>query len=179
MEHGEEQQLSAMMCNKRGDIVARDRGFIAVFGLRLPPPLVVLGCALLMVLLSGQSGGQYPPLLPLLAAGVLVALGAIIGLLALLAFWQHATTVNPHQPQHTSALVTGGIYRFSRNPMYLGLLCWLIAWACWLSSFWSLLGPIVFVVYMTWLQILPEEQHLAVRFGTDYLDYQQRVRRWL
>jgi protein-S-isoprenylcysteine O-methyltransferase Ste14 len=67
----------------------------------------------------------------------------------------------------------------SRNPMYLGVLTVLIAWAVLLSSAWALLGPLAFVLYINRFQIAPEEQVLSDKFGADYSAYQSRVRRWL
>ena len=76
-------------------------------------------------------------------------------------------------------LVTGGIYRVTRNPMYLGLALVLAAWAVFLLNPWSVLGPVVFVPYMTRFQIEPEERALVSLFGQQYTDYRQRVRRWI
>jgi len=75
-------------------------------------------------------------------------------------------------------LVTGGIYRFTRNPMYVGLLLVLVAWATFLSSLWTLVGPLAFVLYITRFQIKPEESALATLFGQPYADYRAKVRRW-
>ena len=82
-------------------------------------------------------------------------------------------------PEAASALVRSGIYRTTRNPMYVGLLLILVAWAVLLSSVWTLLGPLVFVLYITRFQIIPEESALSALFGADYAAYQSSVRRWL
>ncbi|MGL5588689.1 MAG: methyltransferase family protein, partial [Aeromonas veronii] len=66
----------------------------------------------------------------------------------------------------------------SRNPMYLGLLCWLAAWGCYLGGSWVWVGPIVLVAWLTRFQIMPEERLLHARFGDEYVAYCQRVRRW-
>jgi protein-S-isoprenylcysteine O-methyltransferase Ste14 len=83
------------------------------------------------------------------------------------------------QPEQVSNMVTDGIYRHSRNPMYLGMLLVLAAWAAWLASAPALLGLPVFVLYLNRFQIVPEERVLAQRFATQYADYAQRTRRWL
>lgn len=89
------------------------------------------------------------------------------------------TTLLPLRPQRTTALVTTGIFRWTRNPMYLGLVAALIGWAAYLSAAWSLLGPVLFVLYINRFQIQPEERVLTELFGTDYADYTRRVRRWI
>lgn len=89
------------------------------------------------------------------------------------------TTINPLSPRKSTALVTGGVYRFTRNPMYLGMACLLTAWAVWLAALLAFAGPVLFVLYITRFQIRPEERVLTELFGLPYTDYTQRVRRWL
>ena len=79
----------------------------------------------------------------------------------------------------TTTLVRSGVFRLTRNPMYLGLLLILLAWALFLGSGWSLLGPVVFVIYLNRFQILPEERVLAAKFGVEYAAYRKCVRRWI
>lgn len=110
---------------------------------------------------------------------VLVILGVGAGVAGIFAFRRHGTTVHPMAPERASAVVTTGIYRFSRNPMYLGLLFVLASWAIWLQSLLALLLLPAFILYMTRFQILPEERALTTRFGDDYIAYRSRVRRWL
>ena len=83
------------------------------------------------------------------------------------------------KPEAASSLVTGGIYRVTRNPMYVGLLFVLVAWAAFLWAPWAMLGPILFVTYMNRFQIRPEERTLMRTFGDDYARYKIAVRRWL
>lgn len=89
------------------------------------------------------------------------------------------TTVDPTQPEKASSVVQTGIYRYTRNPMYVGFLLCLVAWSVGLSHLlpWFLLP--LFVLYMNHFQIQPEEQALTQRFGTDYKNYCQKVRRWI
>jgi protein-S-isoprenylcysteine O-methyltransferase Ste14 len=148
--------------------------------LKIPPPVVGALVALIMWWVS-----DLPPGLPVPAPArwLLVAAVGLAGLsfdvLGLLAFRQRGTTVNPLKPSKASALVTGGIYRLTRNPMYVGMALLLTAWAVHLGSLWPFLGPVVFVLYITRFQILPEERALRERFGHDYAAYAARVRRWL
>ncbi|MFC3624896.1 methyltransferase family protein [Vogesella amnigena] len=145
---------------------------------RVPPPLVGLLCALLMYGLHGWLPQAVMPL-PAALAWPLVALGLLLDGSAVLSFLRLRTTVNPLRPQNSSALVVSGFYRISRNPMYLGMLCLLLAWALWLGNWLSVLGPLLFVLWISRFQIAPEERALAAHFGDGYRAYCQRVRRWL
>lgn len=107
------------------------------------------------------------------------ALAAAILATAVVGFRKARTTVDPMHPEAASAIVTSGIYRFTRNPMYLGFLLALIAWAVFLGSIVAALMPPLFVAYMNRFQILPEERALVARFGVPYETYLRSVRRWL
>jgi protein-S-isoprenylcysteine O-methyltransferase Ste14 len=96
-----------------------------------------------------------------------------------IAFRVAGTTVNPMQPSNTSSIVTRGIYKISRNPMYAGFLLLLLSWALLLSNIVSFAGLPVFVWYMNRFQIIPEEQALIAKFGAEYIAYAKNVRRWL
>jgi protein-S-isoprenylcysteine O-methyltransferase Ste14 len=110
---------------------------------------------------------------------VLAALGGISAVLGFRAFGRAKTTVNPIKIQEASALVTTGIYRYTRNPMYLGLTLLLLGWAVYLSAPWAVLGPAAFVLFITRFQIIPEERILEAKFGAAYTGYRQQVGRWL
>ena len=86
-------------------------------------------------------------------------------------------TLSPADP--TKRLVIKGLYKYSRNPMYVGLTALLVGWAIWLSAPWVFLGPIALMLYLTRFQIIPEERVMSAKFGRDYDDYRKRVRRWL
>jgi protein-S-isoprenylcysteine O-methyltransferase Ste14 len=115
-----------------------------------------------------------------LAISLIVATaGASLDLAGLFHFLRARTTTNPLKPSNASALVTGGIYRFTRNPMYLGLATLLLAWAIYLANLAALAGPLLFILYMNRFQIAPEERALAAGFGAEYDAYRARVRRWI
>lgn len=148
--------------------------------LKTPPPLAFALAALIMWLLSKT----LPPVAAVFETRLTVALGiaAIGGFISVAgarAFRRARTTTNPLQPHQASALVTEGIYRVTRNPMYVGLMLVLIAWAVVLGSPVSLAGPVAFVVYMNRFQIGPEEVALAAKFGDEFERYRARVRRWI
>jgi protein-S-isoprenylcysteine O-methyltransferase Ste14 len=109
----------------------------------------------------------------------LFVLGGVFAFSGLLAFRRAATTVDPLKPHRASSLVATGIYRFTRNPMYVGLALVLTSWDVYLGSPLASLGVMGFVAYINWLQIIPEEQALLELFGDEYREYQARVRRWL
>jgi protein-S-isoprenylcysteine O-methyltransferase Ste14 len=113
------------------------------------------------------------------AAVLGVAGGLAVSLAGVIEFRRARTTVHPLRPERASALVSGGIYRFTRNPMYVGMLTTLLGWAAWLAAPWALLGPVAFVAFIGRFQIAPEERVLQRLFGADYEAYTRRVRRWL
>lgn len=110
---------------------------------------------------------------------LLMACGAFVGLAGVLSFRKANTSVNPLNPEACSTLVDTGIYRYSRNPMYLALLLALTAWGLFLENFYAMALTPAFVLYMNRFQIQPEEKALEAVFGTAFLDYRSRVRRWL
>ncbi|AAY91672.1 isoprenylcysteine carboxylmethyltransferase family protein [Pseudomonas protegens] len=147
---------------------------------RIPPPLVAVLFAVLMGLLARGLPGLDPGLgTRLLLALPLVMAGLLFVLAGGLAFRRAKTTVNPLKPASASALVTSGIYQYTRNPMYVGFALWLLAWGLYLASPLVLLGVLGFVLYMNRFQIYPEERALGQLFGADFAAYRQRVRRWL
>src|SRR5678815_1380789 len=91
--------------------------------------------------------------------------------MGVLAFRKASTTVDPRSPENTSQIVRSGIYRFTRNPMYLGMLIVLIAWMAWLSNVGAGVVPVLFALYITRWQIVPEERALAQKFGAEYEAY--------
>ncbi len=148
--------------------------------LRIPPPLIALFAAGVMWLLAGwiPLAVLDDPWRGVLSSLLLVA-GLVVELSAVFLFLRARTTVNPMKPHKTVRLVEGGIYRFTRNPMYLGAALLLSAWACWLGNPLNLVVLAFFVWYVTRFQILPEERVLRALFAERYEDYCSRVRRWL
>lgn len=105
--------------------------------------------------------------------------GLAIAAAAIGRFHRAQTTTDPMDPGKASHLVTDGVFRMSRNPMYLGLTLLLTGWAVWLGSASPWLVPPLFAIVITVVQIVPEERALAQRFGDSYLAYQRRVARWI
>lgn len=148
--------------------------------LKIPPPVVtvLVGAAMWGVSRVAPSI-EIPAFARVVVAIVIAVAGVVIAAAGMHLFRRAGTTVSPVKPQATSRLVTSGIYRVTRNPMYLGLLCVLVAWAVFLSSAWALLGVGAFMLYMGRFQIGPEERMLTALFGAPYKAYCSKVRRWL
>ena len=106
-------------------------------------------------------------------------MGMSLGVMGVTQFRKAQTTPNPQALEKVSSLVTSGIYRYSRNPMYLGLVLILLGWAFYLSHFLSFVLLPVFILYMKRFQIQPEEQMMARKFGKTYQAYLNKVRRWI
>ncbi len=153
---------------------------LSALQLKIPPLIYMLTFAGLMWLTQHYLpiGLVFTPPWHLVGLG-LMGLALIIDLWALGLFLRAHTTINPLRPLHTCALVTTGLYRYTRNPMYLGLVILLSGWGIYLGS----LGPFcwlpVFIWILTIQQILPEEKMLAEKFGDAYRAYQTRVPRWI
>ena len=147
---------------------------------RIPPPIVAVCLALLAWLAAPAETRAGIAATTRVAVGVCIALlGGAIAVAGSIGFRRARTTVNPLHPEKASALVTSGIYRYTRNPMYVGVTLVLIGIAAWLWWLPALLAPAGFVVYITRFQIRPEERALAEKFGAQYEQYCSSVRRWL
>ncbi|NUZ07195.1 methyltransferase family protein [Piscinibacter koreensis] len=150
--------------------------------LRVPPLLVVLVAAAAMAGIT-----RVAPMFDVaIAAGwrsalaaLLLALGIGFAVAGVVAFRRANTTVDPIRPDAASALVAVGVYRVSRNPMYVGFVLALAAWAVWLANALAVVVLPLFVAYLDRFQIVPEERALGARFGASYDAYLRRVRRWL
>ena len=145
------------------------------------PPLAVAGIAFVAMWaitrvapsFAFDFGGRR------LAALEVLLLAAAIGLAGARSFRRARTTVNPLQPDRASALVTTGIYRYTRNPMYVAVALALLAWSLFLGHALALLGAVAFVAWMDRRQIPAEERALRGLFGADFERYCAEVRRWL
>lgn len=110
---------------------------------------------------------------------VIAVIGTGFAIAGVLAFRRHGTTLNPTTPEAAASVVSTGVFRVSRNPMYVGLLLLLSGWGIFLANLFALLLVPVFVAWMNRFQIVPEERALSARFGDQYVAYQRSVRRWL
>ncbi|KWT65470.1 putative protein-S-isoprenylcysteine methyltransferase [Comamonas testosteroni] len=110
---------------------------------------------------------------------MLAALGAAFCIAGVWSFQRARTTVNPITPAASTTLVVSGIYRVTRNPMYLGFALLLLALAMYWGKLSGLLLVPLFMTYLQHFQIRPEERALQARFGALFAAYCRQVRRWL
>lgn len=146
---------------------------------RVPPIVILVGCGAGMWVLSGKALDWPHSFLPAALFFSFFAIGAFFCVSGLVSFKLARTTVNPMTPEKASALVDSGMYRVSRNPMYVGFGFFLLAWSVYLESLLTVIGIVVFVLYMNRFQIKPEERALKQLFGEEFTHYCASVRRWL
>lgn len=148
--------------------------------LKVPPPVVAL-CSALLMWLAPQVAAPFEvsSLFRMSVALAFVVAGLGLDLAGLVSFLRAHTTINPLKPASTSSLVSTGLYRYTRNPMYLGLLLILLGWALFLGNILAFFVIPVFVLYINRFQITPEERILSSMFGAEFSAYQARTRRWL
>ena len=145
---------------------------------RIPPPilaLLMIGLVYLSSLLIGSISFDYQASLSVL----LVIVGLSCALPSFRLFARNKTTISPFTPSETSVLITEGMYRYSRNPMYLGLLLLIIAATIWFGTWFGIIISLFFILLINILQIIPEEEAFFQIFGEEYLEYKKKVRRWI
>jgi len=148
--------------------------------LKIPPPLQVLVCVVAMWALSCYFPFA-PHLLPYnyFIAAIFAVAGTVFIAPAVRQFLKVQTTMHPMHPQESTVLVTDGIYKISRNPMYVGLWLILNAVAFFLNALTPFVVIIFFLLYIENFQVKPEEEALNQLFGERYEEYKKKVRRWL
>ena len=148
--------------------------------LKIPPvPLVVIFMLLIRLISSWTPGIQISSQSRFITIATFIVLGFLCAFSGVLSFNRAKTTVNPLAPDKSSSLVTSGIYRYTRNPMYVGFLFFLMGFGVYLSNLYALASTTLFVVYMNKFQIRPEERALEAIFGAEFIAYKNKVRRWL
>ena len=145
---------------------------------KIPPPIITFVCGL-AIYFSKSFFNQFYNFNNNIISLFLLILGLTIFLSALKSFKRQKTTVNPLKPKQASSLVISGIFKFSRNPMYLGMLIFLLS----ISFKFNLVGGIVislfFYLFITRFQIFPEEEAMNELFGDEFIKYSNRTRRWI
>ncbi len=148
--------------------------------LKVPPPVQALICGILMWVVDKQlPGGQLESAIQLPMAILFAISGILLVVFSMLAFRRASTTVDPFHPEEASHLVIDGVFSYSRNPMYVSLALVLIAWSIWLGSIYNVAVLALFVAYITFFQIKPEEEAMRPLFGESYEHYCAKVRRWI
>ena len=148
--------------------------------LLIPPPIYMFSFMGVMYLIDryvslpefGNTGLAYFGLL-------LIILGAIFGSISFFKFYKAKTTADPTNPEKTQKLVSDGIYRYSRNPMYLVMTILLFGFSLYLGSTPLLIFIPLFVLLITRVQVIPEERIMLKKFDEEYINYKKHTSRWL
>ena len=145
---------------------------------KFPPPLVALTFGFLI----NYTKNIFPKIEiknKIIFGSSMIISGLIIILFAIILFKKYQTTITPLNPFNATKLMTDGIYKFSRNPMYLGLLLMLVGISTILNPIGGFFLIPLFVLYLNLFQIIPEENAMADLFKDEFLDYKKKVRRWI
>ena len=141
------------------------------------PPLIIVVFFLALIFLLKNFLEVFTFSYQVYISFFFLCLAASFCLTSIIEFRKHKTTLNPLMPEESTALVTTGIFKFSRNPMYLSLLNLLIAFSIYLGSFLGLIIIPLFVVYINLFQIKPEEKAMLKLYGKEFENYCSNVRR--
>lgn len=148
--------------------------------LKIPPLVVLFVFGVFMWIISiVLPSFRLLPIISITLAVFIALIGIVFAVAGVWSFKKVETTVNPMTPNKSSSLVDFGIYKVTRNPMYVGFVLFLVSWGVYLSNIFSLIMPIIFILYLNKFQIIPEENALFVKFGEDFERYKVNVRRWL
>ena len=145
---------------------------------KFPPPLVALAFGFLIY----YTKNFFPKIeivWGLAFGSFMIIIGLFIILSAIILFKKYKTTITPLNPSNATKLITDGIYKFSRNPMYLGLLLVLFGISIILNPIGGLSLIPLFILYLNLFQIIPEENAMVDLFKDEFLDYKKNVRRWI
>ena len=146
--------------------------------IKIPPPLIVL-ILVISIFFSSKKIDlihipfQLPISIFILSVGILIFINPVMQ------FIKSKTTINPIKLEETNKLVTSGIFKYSRNPMYLGMLMIIISTSIFYLNIYSILTPFLFVFWINKFQIKREEVFLTKKFGKEYLSYKNKTRKWL
>ena len=147
---------------------------------KLPPAAILLihmGLALLLNRTLGFGNFAFPG--QGIVSKVLFVLAFLLAIITITTMYRARTTIDPVFPERASKLITTGIFRLSRNPIYMSLLLMLLAWIIWLGNFMGMVLCVSFVWFITKFQIRAEEKALGEKFGKEYHRYLRKVRRWI
>ena len=146
--------------------------------IKIPPPILVIILTSLVYFSSTKLELIYLPFRQIVSVIILV-IGLIVIISPVVDFVKSKTTVNPVKFKNVNRLVTTGIYRYSRNPMYLGMILIIISTTVYYLNFLSIFSPLIFYIWINKFQISREEIFLEDKFGNEYLKYKSKTRRWI
>ena len=145
---------------------------------KIPPPLVALTFGFLI----NYTKSIFPKIEIKwgdVFGSIIIIFGIIIILSAIVLFKKYKTTITPLKPSKATKLIVSGVYKFSRNPMYLGLLMIVISTSIFYLNIFSIVTPVLFVSWINRFQIGREEIFLTEKFGKEYILYKTKTRRWI
>ena len=145
---------------------------------KIPPPLVALTFGFLIK----YTKNIFPVIEiknEIVFGSFMIISGLIIILSAIISFKKYKTTITPLNPSKATKLIVHGVYKFSRNPMYLGLLLVLFGVSTMLNPIGGLFFIPLFILYLNYFQIIPEENAMIQLFKGEFLKYKRNVRRWI
>ena len=145
---------------------------------KIPPPIVTLFFGL-CIYFSHEYFQEFNLEFLTTLSYISYIAGLSILVWAVRLFKKQNTTVNPIKIENASSLVVSGVFKYSRNPMYLGMLMIIISTSIFYLNIYSILTPFLFVFWINKFQIKREEIFLTEKFGKEYLSYKNKTRRWL
>ena len=145
---------------------------------KIPPPIIAMVCAL-GILFSKPFFREYSNVNNSSISILFFLIGIACFFFAIKLFKKHNTTISPLKPEKATSLIVSGIYMYSRNPMYLGMLFILISTSIRFNIIGGIISISTFIVYITKFQIIPEEEQLKRIFGEKFLNYKKKTRMWL
>ena len=145
---------------------------------KIPPPIVTLVSALLIFFSRELFPNYVFEYQSMLSIAIFIS-GLMILFSAVSLFKEKETTVNPMSPEKASSLVVDGVFKYTRNPMYLGMSVVLLSISIQFNLIGGLLIVSLFVAYITAFQIIPEEAKLNKIFGEKFIEYKKKTRMWL
>ena len=146
--------------------------------LKIPPPILVIVLITSIYFSSDKLDLISIPYRTFFSI-VILSIGILVIINPVVKFIKSKTTVNPVEFKNVEKLVTSGIYKYSRNPMYLGMIMIIISTTVYYLNFYSLLTPFIFYFWINRFQIKREEVFLEEKFGQEYLSYKTKTRRWI
>lgn len=145
---------------------------------KIPPPLVAL-VFIFLIISTKNSFPKVEIIWGFIIGSISIIFGLIVILSAIILFKKNKTTISPLNPSNATKLIVHGLYNFSRNPMYLGLLLVLSGISIIQNPIGGLLFVSSFILYLNHFQIIPEENAMLDLFKDDFLKYKENVRRWI
>ena len=146
--------------------------------IKIPPPILVM-----ILVISNYFSSKTIDLILLpnqdLISIIILLIGALILINPIFKFIKSKTTIDPIKFKKVNKLITSGIYKYSRNPMYLGLLMIVISTSIFYLNIFSITTPFLFYFWINRFQIKREEIFLTEKFGREYMSYKIKTRRWI